>query len=270
MIALVLVVLGLIFGSFVNALVWRLHKSERKKKPELSIVSGRSVCPKCGHKLSTSDLVPVLSWFLLGGKCRYCHKPISVQYPVVELLTATVFVLSYASWPHSFNNQGVFLFILWLIFLVGFMALSLYDFLYKLLPNKIVMPLILLAIIEVIFRLSTSSHRIGYLGSELWGLVLTLGLFYGIYYVSSGKWIGGGDVKLSAILGLLLGGPALSILMIFFASILGSLSSLPPLMSGKLKRNSVIPFGPFLIISTIICYLYGVHIIDWYKNLVIT
>src|SRR3989344_6490262 len=125
MIVAILIVLGLAFGSFVNALVWRLHeqeeraksKEQRRKKgkakntaklsshtsvlssKDLSILKGRSMCPSCKHGLAAKDLVPVLSWLTLRGKCRYCHKPISIQYPLVELITATLFVISYLLWP---------------------------------------------------------------------------------------------------------------------------------------------------------------------------
>ena len=102
MIIAVLAVLGLVFGSFVNAFAWRLHEQEslleKKKKPsakqlaKLSIVKGRSMCPECKHELAAKDLIPVFSWITLKGKCRYCGKPISWQYPAVELATALLFV----------------------------------------------------------------------------------------------------------------------------------------------------------------------------------
>src|SRR3954465_436221 len=104
MIIAVLVVLGLCLGSFVNALVWRLHEQEEggSKKAaakKLSIIKGRSMCPHCKHALKPIDLIPVISWLSLRGKCRYCSKPISIQYPIVELSTALLFVVSYIWWP---------------------------------------------------------------------------------------------------------------------------------------------------------------------------
>src|SRR4051812_13278636 len=100
MIIAVLIVFGLCLGSFVNALVWRVHEQEAAKKPnkKLSVLNGRSMCPHCEHELAAKDLIPVLSWLSLGGKCRYCHKPISKQYPLVELLTALLVVGSYIWW----------------------------------------------------------------------------------------------------------------------------------------------------------------------------
>src|SRR5882762_114793 len=113
MIIVVLAILGLCFGSFVNAAVWRIYAQEQvkskklqvKKSTNLSIVNGRSVCPHCEHELAAKDLMPVFSWLSLGGKCRYCKKPISRQYPLVELLTAVLFVFSYLYWPFTSGPQ---------------------------------------------------------------------------------------------------------------------------------------------------------------------
>ena len=102
---IILAWLGLCAGSFVNALVWRLHEQKRSKKADkkLSILNGRSMCVHCRHELTWYDLIPLFSWLLLRGKCRYCKKPISWQYPIVELATAAVFVLSYIFWPNPVN-----------------------------------------------------------------------------------------------------------------------------------------------------------------------
>src|SRR5690242_7308270 len=111
-----LVVLGLCLGSFVNALVWRLHEQEelkiakpkgwRKRLRELSIMRGRSMCPHCRYQLAVVDLVPVVSWLSLRGKCRYCSKPIGWQYPVVEAGVAVLFALSYVWWPLALHGYG--------------------------------------------------------------------------------------------------------------------------------------------------------------------
>ncbi|HEX7368051.1 MAG TPA: prepilin peptidase, partial [Candidatus Saccharimonadales bacterium] len=147
MIIVVLTVLGLIFGSFVNALVWRLHEQEgksKKSRQQYSILNGHSMCPNCHHELAAKDLVPVLSWLWLRGKCRYCRKPISWQYPAVELMTGLLFVGSYLWWPLSLQGVGLFQFVVWLGFIVGFMALAVYDLRWFTLPNRIVYPLIAL------------------------------------------------------------------------------------------------------------------------------
>ncbi len=273
MIIVGLIILGLALGSFVNALVWRLHEQEKPRKrrvasdSELSIVSGRSMCPRCQHTLAWYDLLPVISWLSLGGKCRYCHQPISWQYPLVELATAFLFVISYAFWPYSIHTPySVVLFGLWLIFVTGFMALMVYDLRWMILPNRLVFPLQVLAVlyvaIQVVFGLGGWQLAQG----ALLGVVCSAGLFYVLFQLSQGRWIGGGDVKLAVVLGLLLTGPLRALAMLFVASLLGSIVGIPLLLKGKAKRNTRLPFGPFLIVATIIVYLFGVGLIAWYKR----
>lgn len=256
---IILLVLGLCLGSFVNAFVWRLHEKK-------DWVKGRSECPTCQHKLAAKDLVPVLSWLALGGRCRYCHKPISWQYPVVELLTAGLFVFSYYFWPLALSGVGLFEFILWLVFVVGFMALAVYDLRWRILPNKVVYPLLVLAIAQTLV-VSLWRKELATAWGALWGVVVLAGFFYGLFQVSKGRWIGGGDVKLGALLGLLVGGPLNSLLLLLIASLSGTLYTVPLMLTGKAKRNSQIPFGPFLILAAIIVQLFGGAIIAWYKRL---
>lgn len=275
MIIAVLLVVGLCMGSFVNALVWRLHEQEsqkRKKKQdkkylqELSVLKGRSMCPSCKHGLGVKDLIPVLSWLSLGGKCRYCKKPISAQYPVVELATAALFVGSYIWRPMPFTTAQTLLFVLWLPLLVGFMALIVYDFRWMLLPNRIVYPLAYIAgAFAVISVASAEKPGMALINTTL-AVIIGGGLFYALYQVSNGKWIGGGDVRLGWILGLIAGTPARSALFIFIAALLGTVISLPLMASHKMKRNSIIPFGPFLIIGLIIVQLFGHSILFWYQR----
>lgn len=272
MIIFALILLGLCLGSFVNAFVWRLHELEThkrlsaEKKRELSVVHGRSMCVNCRHELTWYDLLPVISWASLGGKCRYCHKPISWQYPLVELITAVLFALSYIAWPFGFFPAGIALFTTWLVFLVGFMVLTVYDLRWMLLPNKIVYPLIGLAVLQVFIRAMTSNNPIDVFIGALLGFLVIGGLFYGLFQVSDGKWIGGGDVKLAFMIGLLAGNAVNAIMVIFFASILGTLVSLPLMAKKSLKVSSRIPFGPFLLLATFVVYLCGERILSWYMH----
>jgi prepilin signal peptidase PulO-like enzyme (type II secretory pathway) len=269
---LTLVLLGLCFGSFVNAFVWRLHELETRKKlskaqkRELSVVHGRSMCVHCHHELAWYDLLPVISWIGLRGKCRYCHKPISWQYPLVELTTAGLFVGSYLAWSYGFNPAGSVLFGIWLPFLVGFVALAVYDFRWMELPNKIVYPLTGLAILQIFFKAAVVDDIAGTISGAFLGFLVIGGLFYGLYQLSGGKWIGGGDVKLSFMIGPLVGGAVDSTMVIFFASMLGTFVSLPLMAKKSLRVSSRIPFGPFLLLATIAVYLYGERIIDWYAQ----
>ncbi len=276
MIIVALVIFGLCLGSFVNALVWRLHEQDHsadKKKlsqkylDQLSITKGRSMCPHCRHELAAKDLVPVFSWLVLRGKCRNCAKPISVQYPLIEIATALLFVASYIWWPVSLDGINIAIFGFWLVLLTGLMALLVYDLHWMLLPNRIVYPLGAVAAVQAILSVIWSDEPLSVLLNLIGSVIVGGGLFYLLYQLSGGKWIGGGDVKLGWLLGLIVGTPARSLLCIFIAAILGSLVSLPMLAGGKLKRNSTIPFGPFLIAGAIIVELLGGSILHWYKSL---
>lgn len=273
MIIVALVILGLCLGSFINALVYRLHwqethaEAKAAEKKLYSMRSGRSICPECKHKLSASDLVPVFSWVSLGGKCRYCHKPISGQYPAIELLTASLFTFSYLYWPYELSSaQNISAFILWLVFLTGFIALIVYDIKYMTLPNKIIFPLGLVAV-AALLSVSIVNQDFELIKTGLAGLLMGGGIFYVLFQISNGAWIGGGDVKLGFLLGFLVGGPWPALLMLFLASAMGTLYSLPMLLFKRIGPKSRIPFGPFLIIAAIIVQLFGADIISWYTNL---
>jgi prepilin signal peptidase PulO-like enzyme (type II secretory pathway) len=291
MIILVLIVFGLCLGSFVNALVFRLYQQEelraeaerlqKKKKSSatklaslrndirnLSVARGRSKCMHCGHELAARDLIPVLSWLSLRGKCRYCGKHIP-DTPAAELLVPALFVISYFAWPYALHGAGLFRFIVWLAVLVGFVALVLYDFKWFTLPDRIVFPLIGLAAVQVLILATVYHGGLHPLVTAFWGVVIASGIFYALFQVSNGKWIGGGDVKLGFVLGLLIGGPAKSFMLLFFASLLGTLVAVPLLATGKLKRTSKMPFGPFLILAAIIVMLAGSAILRWYERLLL-
>lgn len=287
--AIALGVLGMCFGSFVNALIWRTRQNELRAKSrelragkklrtkdyglgtksrQLSIWSGRSVCPNCGHELAAKDLIPVISWLMLKGRCRYCKKPISKQYPIVELTMAAVFGLSYLLWPQDLSEAGQwFLFVSWLAASVGLLALAVYDLRWMLLPNKLVYPTLTVA------AAGRAAYIIGY-ESDKWSallnwagaIIIASGLFYLIYNLSD-KYIGGGDITLGLVTGTVLATPFKAVLMIFFASILGLLFALPGLISQSKKLTSKIPYGPFLITATFIVLLFGQAITDWYTKL---
>ena len=273
MIIAILVLLGLCFGSFVNALVWRMHQqnkldksSKQNASSKYSIVHGRSMCTHCGHELHAKDLLPVISWLTLGGKCRYCGKQIHWQYPAVELVTAAQFVVSYVMWPEGLEGIEIGVFGLWLVAMVGFMALIVYDLRWMLLPNKIVFPLYGAGGAVVALRIIQEASVTPLL-SAIGGVLVGGGIFYALFQVSKGRWIGGGDVKLGFLLGALVGSPVLALFMLFVASTLGTLFAVPLMATKKAHRGTRIPFGPFLIIATIITVLAGQSIIDWYLEI---
>lgn len=278
MVTAFLTLLGLCMGSFVNASVWRVHEQSlqaKKKNPDkndkdyqkrLSIAKGVSMCPHCKHKLSALDLVPVVSWLMLRGKCRYCHKPISVQYPLVELLGAVLFAVSYIWWPTDLQGLEVGVFVWWLVLLVGLMALMIYDLRWLLLPNRIMYPAAVAALVMTLISVVNAESPLKAVLAAVLGVLVGGGIFYILFQVSKGKWIGGGDVKLGWLLGLAVGTPGGAVLFIFVAAMLGTAVSLPLLASGKMKRTSVIPFGPFLIVGAIVAKLFGAAILQWYRQ----
>jgi len=274
MIVIFLGVLGLCLGSFVNALVWRLRqkelvsegKGDKKLVKRLSKANSRSMCPNCHHTLGVADLIPVVSWLMLGGKCRYCSKPISWQYPVVELATAVLFVFSYIYWPVIISGTGVAVFGLWLIVLTGLVALSVYDIKYMILPNSIITFTLVVAVFMQVFWQASSVNVAHQALMIVIAALLGSGLFYAIFQLSGGNWIGGGDVKLAVLLGVLVADPAKMLMVIFLASLGGTLFAVPLLASGKSRKKLLIPFGPFLIFATYVAVLFGTEIISWYQR----
>lgn len=276
MIIIYLVAIGLILGSFVNALVWRFHaqaelaeKGHKKGQPtaeELSMVKGRSMCSKCHHELAPKDLVPLFSWLYLRGKCRYCKKPIE-DTPLVELLLPVFFAASYIFWPVELSGLGLYQFIFWLIFLVGFAALTIYDLRWFLLPDRIVFPLIGLAGLQLIGHLVFFDGGLDVALDALWGVLIASGVFYILHTVSNGRWIGGGDVTLGIIIGVLVGGPVAAMLVLFIASLLGTIVALPAIITRKAGRSTQIPFGPYLMAATVIVVLWGDGLVDAYMKL---
>ncbi|MBU3942406.1 prepilin peptidase [Patescibacteria group bacterium] len=236
-------ILGLFIGSFLNCFVYRLHEKE-------PFVTGRSFCPKCRHNLSWLDLVPVFSFLFLKGKCRYCQKKISIQYPLAELLTALIFFL-------VFTYYSINLF--WLVITSFLIIIFIYDLKYFLIPDSV----LFIAIFLTLFYLIISPVLIaGY----LWAALGASGFFLAIYLISRGKWIGFGDVKLAILMGLLVGFPNI-LIALFSAFLLGAIVGLGLISLKKKTLKSEVPFGPFLIIGIYIALFFGDKIINWYMNM---
>jgi leader peptidase (prepilin peptidase)/N-methyltransferase len=270
MIILFLAILGLCLGSFVNALVWRLHEQEKlleKKRPDanklakLSISKGRSMCPRCNHVLTPADLVPVLSWLYLRGKCRYCRAVIE-DTPVPEVVGMGVFVLSYAVWPYGFDPIGVILFVVWLASLVLMLALAVYDARWYILPTKLIIWLGGLAGIFAVLGLMQEGVTLGSLGGVIAAVLLLWGLFRSIYAVSP-KLIGFGDVRLAIPLALFAGSPWAVCILLFVASFIGTVAALPLLITGKATLKYMLPFGPFLLVGCFVAVLFGDAVLQW-------
>lgn len=256
---LLIILAGLCAGSFVGATVWRI-------KHKKNWLTGRSQCEKCGHTLAPSDLIPVASWLALSGRCRYCHKQICVETLLLEVVTALLFWGMYMLWPYPLVGSGWLVFAVWLIGVTIGTILILYDYQYMLLPNVLVFPLYSLSIVFATALYYSSLTR---LFMALLSGAFLYGFFYALWRISQGKWIGGGDVKLALALGTFAQTPTKALLVLFVASLFGTIYGLPLVINnkGKAKVSHRIPFGPFLIVGTWVAVLAGDRLLLWYGAL---
>lgn len=259
MILAMLAVWGLCLGSFAAAVVWRMHKKR-------DWITERSECEHCHHILKWYDLIPVLSWLSLGGKCRYCHKKLSIEYVLTELTGSALFVGLYAFWPRQLEGWEFVRLGLWMALCTGFIMLTLFDLKWFLLPDKIVYPLLVAVVAErAIFAIIQTDANI--IRETVLGIVVGGGIFWLLYQFSDGMWIGGGDVKLGFLIGAAVGGPFKAMLVLFFASCIGSIYGVTMMLFKRLKRTSHIPFGPFLMMAAYVVFLVGDRFVHWYNNL---
>lgn len=280
---LALIVSGLAFGSFAGATVWRLrarqlkadkaahepydHKeySRLKKLLEKSTLNDRSQCLHCGYTLRWYDLIPLVSWLSLKGKCRNCKHSIGTFEPLIELAVAAFFVISYMFWPLGLaTGFEIAHFILWLGAGVIMAVLFAYDQRWYLLPDRYSVALAIVGAAMVAMVAIPATQPLVVVVSAL-GAVAALGGLYGLLYViSRGRWVGFGDVKLGVGLGLLLADWQLALVALFMANFIGCLIVIPLLIGKKIKRDSRIPFGPLLILGAIIAWFIGRQLLAWY------
>jgi prepilin signal peptidase PulO-like enzyme (type II secretory pathway) len=228
--------IGLAVGSFLNCLIHRLETGE-------SVIKKRSYCPYCKKILSWFELIPLMSFILQGGKCRKCHKKISWQYPLVELLTGAFF---------AFIGFNVF----WLFIVSCLVVIFVYDLKHYIIPNEVIYPAIIIAFLYRLFD-----------GFNYFLAAILVGAFFlVIVLVSKGKWMGVGDIKLALFMGLILGWPKI-LVALFLAFLIGALVSVILILFKKKTLKSQIPFGPFLSGATIVAMFWGNFLIDWYLNL---
>ena len=241
---ILLFILGLCIGSFINAAVYRI-------KNDRPISHGRSFCPKCKKQLGWYDLVPVLSYLVLRGKCRNCHKSISPAYPIIELLTGLSFALFYLANVAVFNTPLIAGLYLAIIAVVVFIVL--YDFKYYLILDASVFLGIALALPISIIRGSIAVDVISALG--------LFALFLGMYMFSKGRWLGFGDVKLAIFLGLISG--PLVFLTLILSSWMGVLVGLVLFLSRHGKGlKTELPFGTLLGLAAIIVLIGSTYLSD--------
>jgi prepilin signal peptidase PulO-like enzyme (type II secretory pathway) len=210
-------------------------------------------------------MIPIVSWLGLGGKCRSCRTPIGYLEPLIELGVAVFFVASYMFWPYALTSPiDIARLVVWLISGVGLAMLFVYDLKWFLLPDKVSFAVIGLGIITSIIAVVQSTDALDALGSIGGSIIVLSGIYYVLYTVSKGKWIGFGDIKLGLGLALLLADWRLAFIALFAANLIGCLIVIPQMIAGKLKRDAHIPFGPLLIIGAVLSQLFGLYLVEWY------
>ncbi|MDC3416978.1 prepilin peptidase [Aquibacillus salsiterrae] len=244
---IIVIILALTFGSFFNVVAIRLLKKESISYPP-------SHCPNCKHRLGALDLIPLFSYILLGGRCRYCRVKISYLYPVGEGLTAVTIFIVYKTIGLTPELLPAFILSITLVLAV------LTDIREKLILDVITLPSIVLLLIIRMF-----------IGGQpflfyLLGGAVGFGLLLLIAIVSKGG-MGGGDIKLYAAIGLALG-PIQTIMSLVLASLFGAVIGIVFISTGLVKRKEPIAFGPFILIGTLVAYLYGNQIWEWYLGFI--
>ena len=243
---------GLCIGSFLNVLIYRLPR-------RLSIVRPGSACPTCGHKLSWWENIPVISFLLLRGKCRKCSCNISWKYPIVEILTAT---LCTCLWFRFHFN--IFLFLGYVYFVCVLIAIFFIDLEHYIIPDWLSIPGIVIGII--MFALVQGMSPIDSLIGAIVGAGLLECIRLAYYFVTKREGMGFGDVKLMGMIGAFLGWFYIPIV-IFISAALGTLYAFVLMFLGKANRQTKIPYGPFLAVAACITLFFGPQIMAWYRGL---
>ena len=237
-------ILGMLWGSFANVCIVRLPKDK-------GVISGRSSCPKCKKKISWYDNIPFISYILLRGKCRNCNKEISIQYLIVELLTALFFFIEYFYFGLTFTTA--FLFILTL----GLIIIFFIDLKHFIIPDVVTFPLMIIGFIKS-FDPNLNEIFPNYINSLIGGC-FGYGIIWGIIFFykkfKNKEGMGLGDAKLLAVVGFWFGLESIPSV-IFLSSVIALLVVLPDLIKKTKKMSTQIPFGPYIIIGNLIYLLF--------------
>lgn len=237
---------GICIGSFLNVCICRIPE-------DISLVRGRSMCPSCGHTLHAADLVPILSWIVLRGKCRYCGAPISRRYPFVEFLTGVMYVVVFAACGPTVRS------VIYCLFGSCLIAASGIDLDHLYVPDRFHVCIIILAVVS--FFTGNSERLFSLLAGSL-----AVGGFMLLVSLATRGGIGGGDIRLMAASGLLLGLPRNAFAFIL-AYITAGIVCLIPMLQGRMHRKTEVPMVPFFAFALMVSALWGDRLLDWYLHL---
>jgi len=244
-------VLGLIVGSFSNVCIYRIPRNE-------SIIYPASHCPKCRTTIKPIDNIPLLSYILLKGRCRHCKNKISTQYPLVEFLTGLIYLMIYLIYGLTIQT------LIYIILSSALIIIAFIDLNQQIIPDVISLPGIVIG-----FIISFFVPYISFVNSALGvviggGIILIIGLGGSVIYKKEA--MGGGDVKLAAMIGAFLGWKYI-IISLFLGFFLGALAGIILIMSKIKSKEDAIPFGPFIVLGSFITLLWGEKIISWYLGI---
>ncbi|MEA1935900.1 MAG: prepilin peptidase [Thermodesulfobacteriota bacterium] len=243
------IVLGACIGSFLNVCIYRISEGK-------SIIFPKSFCPNCQQPIRLYDNIPIISYLVLRGRCRNCHKKISLRYPVVELITALLSLLLF--WKYGFSFQYLFAF----VFTCALIIITFIDLDHQIIPDVITLPGI-----PLFFLLTFFFMNVSFLDSIL-GVLIGGGGFYliAVVYqlVTKREGMGGGDIKLIAMLGAFLGWKSLLFILIV-SSFLGAITGVSMMIIHGKDLKYAVPFGPFLSIAAVAYIFFG----DYFMNFLI-
>ncbi len=247
---------GITIGSFLNVCVYRLPLG-------LSIAKGFSACPQCAARLTAVDLVPIISYTVLRGKCRHCGCRISIEYPIVEGITGALFVLLYLKFHLSYDL------LIYAALVSLLIVIALIDFKHMMIPNGLIIAGLILGagkLAASVFTNIFGSWTLYAIGFVAGGLPLLL-IALICAWVLKKEALGGGDIKLMAFAGLVIGWK-LIIPAYLIGVVSGAITGIVLMASGKKKRGDEIPFGPFLCFGVMISVFFGNELIAWYLGLI--
>lgn len=247
-----ILLLGLIIGSFSNVCIYRIPRQE-------SLIRPGSHCPKCNQPIKFYDNIPLVSFIILKGKCRYCKEKISWQYPLVEFLTAVLYLLLFLRYGLQLVT------FVYMFFCSALIIITFIDLKENIIPDVLSLPFLLLGFLMSFFlkNLSPINSLLGILAGG--GVLLLVAILGGFLFKKEA--MGGGDIKLAAMVGAFLGWQ-LTLLSLFLSFFTGAIIGIVILIKNK-GESDPIPFGPFIALGTIIALFFGHSIINWYLSLVI-
>lgn len=255
----ILFIFGAAIGSFTSVVIYRLHTKEQ------GIFRGRSSCTSCKTELKPLDLVPILSYLVLRGKCRYCSKEISYMYPMLELITGALFAILFFKFQFvdanfAFSEKMLGMYVLYAFYTFVLVFTFFYDLHYLKVSDEILLPAILIGLIATLATPLTPHFINALIGAGI-GIA-----FFGLQIlVSRGTWVGLGDLRVGTFMGVILGWK-LMIVALVLSYFIGSIISIFVAIKQKKFYGVKVPFAPFLVTGTFLTIFFGEEILEWYLN----